>query len=50
MSFNPRQRDNIAVGYLDGFVRIFKLSRSLSNQNVEDFKVLKSFLEQEKKE
>ena len=31
LSFNPRQRDSVAVGYLDGFVRIFKLSRSLSN-------------------
>ena len=29
--FNPRQRDFVAVGYFDKMVRVYRLSRSLTN-------------------
>ena len=52
IEFNPRQRSLVAVGYLDGFVRVFKLKASLCNKHPDDFKVLKSFIqsEEERKE
>ena len=40
----------VAVGYFDGFVRIFKLRSSLCNQTEEDLKVLKSYVENEGEE
>ena len=48
IKFNPRQRDYIAVGYHDKMVRIYRLSRVLSNMNSDDHKVLQSFLEEKK--
>ena len=47
LSFNPRQRDFLAVGYHDGTARIFQLNYSLSTQKKDEIKLLKqSFLEQ----
>lgn len=46
ISFNPRQRDMLAVGYHDAFVRIYKLNYYLSNQKKNELKILQSFLEE----
>jgi WD repeat-containing protein 34 len=46
ISFNPRQRDFLAVGYHDGTVKILQLNHSLSNQKMYDMKTLKDFLEE----
>ena len=48
INFNPRQRDFVAVGYYDKVVRIYKLSRNLSNMTGEDHKVLKEYLDEKK--
>lgn len=46
LSFNPRQRDFLAVGYHDGSAKIFQLNYSLSTQKKDEIKLLKqSFLE-----
>lgn len=31
LCFNPRQRDFLAVGYHDGFVRVYRLNYTLAN-------------------
>lgn len=46
ISFNPKQRDFLAVGYLDGKTKIYKLNHSLSNPKKNEIKVFKAFLEQ----
>ncbi len=47
--FNPRQRDCVAVGYHDTTVRVFRLSRGLSNMSSQDHPVMKVFLEEKDK-
>eukprot|EP00347_Sterkiella_histriomuscorum_P003637 403363522 len=44
--FNPRQRDFLAVGYHDGFARIYRLNYQLANIQKNELKVLQSFLEE----
>jgi WD40 repeat protein len=46
ISFNPRQRDLMAISYHDGAVRIYKLSYLFSNQQKGELKLLLSFLEE----
>lgn len=46
LSFNPRQRDFLAIGYHDGFVRIYRLNYQLSNVQKNELKVLQSLLEE----
>lgn len=47
VAFNPRQKDQLAVGYQDGSAKIYQLNHSLSNQKKDEIKLLKqSFLEQ----
>jgi len=36
LSFNPRQRDYLGVGYHDGSIRVYQLSYSLSNPRKQD--------------
>lgn len=43
LSFNPRQRDFLAVSYHDGTIRIFRLNYSLANVQKNELKVLKGF-------
>lgn len=46
LSFNPRQRDFLAVGYHDGTTKIYRLNYSLSNPKKNEISLLKSFLEE----
>jgi WD40 repeat protein len=41
--FNPKQRNLVAVGYDDKFVRVYKLSKNLANKTKKDHAVLMSF-------
>jgi WD repeat-containing protein 34 len=46
LSFNPRQRDFLAVGYHDGTAKIFQLNYSLSTQKKDEIKLLRqNFME-----
>ena len=44
ISFNPKQRDFLAVGYMDGITKIYKLNYSLSNMQKNEKKILANFL------
>ncbi len=46
MSFNPRQRDILAIGYHDNFVRLYKLNYYLANIQKNELKVMQAFLEE----
>jgi WD40 repeat protein len=43
--FNPKQRDFLAVGYMEGKTKIYKLNFSLSNPKKNEIQVLNEFLE-----
>jgi hypothetical protein len=45
LSFNPKQRDFLSVGYTDGITKIYQLNYSLSNIQKDDYKVLNSYLD-----
>jgi len=44
MAFNPRQRDQLAVGYHDGQVRIYKLNYTLSNMKHNEINILNNLI------
>ena len=46
LSFNPRQRDFLAVGYHDGTVKVYRLNYLLANIQKSETKVLMGFLEE----
>ena len=46
--FNPSQRNFLAVGYHDGYVRVFRISWILSNLHQDDHKLLQGFLDERK--
>jgi WD40 repeat protein len=46
ISFNPKQRDFIAVGYMDGETKIYKLNHSLANPKKKEINILNEFLEE----
>lgn len=43
ISFNPKQRDFLAVGYMDGITKVYKLNYSLSNLKKNEKKILAAF-------
>ena len=45
ISFNPKQRDFLAIGYMDGITKVFKLNYSLSNLQKNEKKMLSDFVE-----
>mmetsp|Transcript_30586 Transcript_30586/g.30073 ORF Transcript_30586/g.30073 Transcript_30586/m.30073 type:complete len:184 (+) Transcript_30586:1334-1885(+) len=45
ISFNPKQRDFLAVGYMDGMTKIYKLNYSLSNLKKNEKKFLSEFVD-----
>ena len=46
ISFNPKQRDFLAVGYMDGDTKIYKLNFSLSNQKKNEANILNELIEE----
>lgn len=46
IKFNPKQRDFIAVAYLDGFCRIYQLSYRLANIQRNELKLLTQLLDE----
>lgn len=46
VSFNPKQRDFIAVGYIDGDTKIYKLNFTLSNPKKNEINALNELLEE----
>lgn len=44
--FNPKQRDFLAVGYMDGDTKIYKLNYSLSNQKKNEINILNELIEE----
>lgn len=45
ISFNPKQRDFIAVGHMGGETKIYRLNQSLSNPKKNEINVLNEYLE-----
>jgi len=48
--FNPRLRNTISVGYYDKVVRVYRLSKLLTNMTKDEERVLREFLDADKKE
>lgn len=44
ISFNPKQRDFLAAGFIDGETKIFKLNISLSNPKKNEVNMLNDFV------
>lgn len=50
LSFNPKQRDFLACGYVDGVTKVYKLNFSLSNLKMDEIKTLNHFIEENEKD
>lgn len=45
ISFNPKQRDFVAVGFMEGTTKVYKLNQSLSNPQPNEINALEEMLE-----